>query len=256
MKTLFLAWGLHRSDSPIESGCAYWFPIGRLDGEPEQSWFRFVYTRGMLTAQAKVGLQPLAAFPQLDEVYESCELFPLFQNRLINPKREDYAEYLDRLDLSPQQTDPFEILAISGGSRQTDNLEVIPELHTRLDGTFSCRFFLQGWDHLNVMSQDRLQHLEPDEPLHVSVELSHLVTGPTLRLQTTDDSLMLGWAPRYLAHCVARSVSSGLGHFHARVVQLNQPPSPQSQRVLVELEGAFPAGYEPMNSEEFHYLHG
>jgi len=255
MKTLFLAWGLHRSDSSFESDCTYWFPIGRLDGKPEQSWFRFVYTRGMLAAQVTVGLQPLVAFPQLDEVYESCELFPLFQNRLISPKREDYAEYLDRLDLSSEHADPFEILAISGGSKQTDNLEVFPELHTRLDGTFSCRFFLHGWDHLNVMSQDRLQHLEPDEPLHVLVELSHSLTSPTVRLHTMDDSLMLGWAPRYLARGVARSVSSGLGHFQARVVQLNQPPSPRSQRVLVELEGAFPAGFEPMNSEEFRYLH-
>ncbi|MBS0167875.1 MAG: HIRAN domain-containing protein [Nitrospira sp.] len=255
MKTLFMAWGLHRSGVSIGSGSAHWFPIGRLDGQREGSWFRFAYTRGVLAAQAKVGFQPLAAFPRLDQVYELEELFPLFRNRVISPMREDYAEYLDRLCLSADQADPFDILAISGGGKQTDNLEVFPELQTRLDGTFFCRFFLHGWDHLNVMSQDRLQHLEPGEALQVSVELNHPATGPTVRLHTTDDSLILGWAPRYLAHCVARSVSSGLGHFHARVVQLNQPPSPRSQRVLVELEGAFPAGHEPMNSEEFHSLH-
>jgi hypothetical protein len=255
MKTLFLAWGLHRSDVSIGSGCAHWFPIGRLDGESEWNWFRFAYTRGALAAQAKVGFQPLAAFPRLDRVYESKELFSLFQNRLISPKREDYPEYLDSLDLSPEQADPFGILAVSSGCKQTDNLEVFPELQARLDGTFFCRFFLHGWNHLSVMSQDRLQRLEPDEPLHVSVELNHPATGPTVRLHTTNDSLVLGWAPRYLAHCVARSVSSGLGHFQARVVQLNQSPSPRSQRVLVELEGAFPAGFEPMNSEEFRYLH-
>jgi hypothetical protein len=255
MKTLFLAWGLHRSAISIGSGGAHWFPIGRLEGEPERGWFRFAYTRGVLAAQAKVGFQPLAAFPRLDEVYESWDLFPLFRNRVISPTREDYAEYLDRLSLSADQADPFDILAISGGGKQTDNLEVFPELRASRDKSFSCRFFLHGWDHLNATAQDRLQHLEADEPLHVSVGLNHLTTGPTVELHTMDDSFMLGWVPRYLAHCVARSVSSGLGHFRACVVRLNQPPAPRSQRVLIELEGAFPPGYEPMNSEEFRYLH-
>ena len=255
MKTLFLAWGLHRSDISIESNCTHWFPIVRLDGEPEQSWFRFVYTRGVFAAQAQTGFQPLAAFPRLGDVYESRELFSLFQNRLISPKREDYAEYLDSLNLSPEQADPFGILAVSGGSKQTDNLEVFPELQTSRDGSFSCRFFLQGWDYLDVSAQDQLQHLKPDESLRISVGLNHHATGPAVELHTTDDSLMLGWMPRYLAHDVARTVFSGLGHFRSRVVRVNQPPSPRSQRVLVELNGVFPAGYEPMKNEQLHRLH-
>lgn len=69
MKTLFLAWGLHRSDISIGSGCAHWFPIERLDGEPERSWFRFVYTRGVLAAQTEIGFQSLEAFPRLGEAH-------------------------------------------------------------------------------------------------------------------------------------------------------------------------------------------
>jgi len=255
MKTLFLAWGIHHSDISIESDCAHWFPIGRLDGEPEQSWFRFVYTRGVLAAQAATRFQPLDAFPRLGEVYESKELFSLFQNRLISPKREDYAEYLDRLDLSPEHADPFGILAVSGGSKQTDNLEVFPELQTSRDGSFSCRFFLRGWDYLNTSAQDRIQRLQTDEPLQVAVGLNYPTTGPAVELHAMDDSLMLGWMPRYLTHDVARTVSSGLGHFRARVVRVNQPPSPRSQRVLVELNGVFPAGHEPMKNEQLHRLH-
>jgi len=70
-----------------------------------------------------------------------------------------------------------------------------------------------------------------------------------------NDHSILGWAPRYLNHDVLRAASGGPSRFCARVVRLNQPPSPQSQRVLIELEGTFPAGYEPMNNEEFHRLH-
>ena len=68
MKTLFLAWGLHRSYILFGSNYAHWFPIGRLDGEPKRGWFRLVYTRGVLAAQAQTGFQPLAAFPRLGDV--------------------------------------------------------------------------------------------------------------------------------------------------------------------------------------------
>lgn len=255
MKTLFLAWGFTRSDTSIGTDSLSWFPIGRLEWELELGLFRFAYTRGVLAAQTKTGFQPLAAFPRLDQVYESGELFPLFRNRVISPTREDYIEYLDRLSLSSDQADPFEILAISGGGRQTDNLEVFPKILTRCDGSFSCRFFLRGWRYMNLLSQDRLNCLQQGEALQVHLDVNNPGTESAVQLQAMNDHSILGWAPRYLNHDVLRAVSGGPSHFQARVVRLNQPPSPQSQRLLVELEGTFPAGYEPMNNEEFRCLH-
>ncbi len=251
MKTLFLAWQDKRLRGDHVDGTRAWFPIGRLDAEPDDAHYRFAYTRGVLQAKEKAGFQPLDAFPQFDALYESSELFPLFQNRLISTKREDYAEYLQRLDLSPEQADPFEILAISGGGRQTDNLEVFPKIQARRDGSFSCRFFLHGWRHVNAPSQDRLNGLRPGEPLQVSIELNNPATGLAVQLETANDYFMLGWAPRYLIQDVLRAVAGGPSNMTARVVQLNPPPAPHNQRVLVELEGRLTAGYEPMSSDEF-----
>ena len=251
MKTLFLAWQDKRLRGDHVDGTRAWFPIGRLDAEPEDSHYRFAYTRGVLQAKEKAGFQPLDAFPKFDVLYESSELFPLFQNRLISTKREDYAEYLQRLDLSPEHADPFEILAISGGGRQTDNLEVFPKIQARRDGSFSCRFFLHGWRHVNAPSQDRLNVLRPGEPLQVSIELNNPATGLAVQLETANDYFMLGWAPRYLIQDVLRAVAGGPSNMTARVVQLNPPPAPHNQRVLVELEGRLTAGYEPMSSDEF-----
>lgn len=251
MKTLFLAWQDKRLRGDHVDGTRAWFPIGRLDAEPEDSHYRFAYTRGVLQAKEKAGFQPLDAFPKFDVLYESSELFPLFQNRLISTKREDYAEYLQRLDLSPEHADPFEILAISGGGRQTDNLEVFPKIQARRDGSFSCRFFLHGWRHVNAPSQDRLNGLRPGEPLQVSIELNNPATGLAVQLETANDYFMLGWAPRYLIQDVLRAVAGGPSNMTARVVQLNPPPAPHNQRVLVELEGRLTAGYEPMSSDEF-----
>ncbi|ALA57890.1 hypothetical protein [Nitrospira moscoviensis] len=251
MKTLFLAWQDVRPDGGTRSGSRAWFPIGRLEAEPGQDWFRFLYTKGVLDAQAKAGFQPLDAFPTLEKVYESGELFPLFQNRLISPKREDYAEYLERLALPPEETDPFAILAVSGGGRQTDNLEVFPQIRPHRDGKFSCRFFLHGWRHVNVPSQERLGTLEVGSRLQVAVELNNPATGAAIQLMTADDYFMVGWAPRYLIKDMLAAIAGGVENMRAHVVRNNPPPAPHNQRVLVELEGMFQVGYQPMSSEEF-----
>ena len=254
MKTLFLAWQDKRLRGEHVDGTRAWFPIGRLDADPDDAHYRFAYTGGVLEAKAKAGFQPLDAFPKFETMYESAELFPLFQNRLISTKREDYAEYLSRLDLSPERADPFEILAISGGGKQTDNLEVFPKIHTHRDGGFTCKFFLHGWRHVNAPSQNRLNSLQPGEPLQVSVELNNPATGPAIQIESAHDYFMLGWAPRYLIHDVLKAISGGPTNIQARVVRLNPPPAPHNQRLLVELEGTFPSGYEPMSGDEFRPL--
>jgi hypothetical protein len=255
MNSLFLAWqDAYKKNGNGEPSRA-WFPIGRLDVEPEKTLYRFTYTHGALTARDKAGFQPLDAFPNLSEVYESKDLFPLFQNRLISSKRDDYVEYLHRLDLHPETTNPFEILAISGGGRQTDNLEVFPKIHTQQDGSFTCRFFLHGWRHVNSASQDRLNSLQSGETLQVSLELNNPATGTAIQLQTTNDYFILGWTPRYLIMDVLQAISGNPIAIQAHIVRHNPPPAPHNQRVLVELTGHFQEGYEPMSSQDFHLVH-
>ena len=254
MKTLFLAWQDKRLKNQKEAGSRAWYPIGRLDIEEEGAFYRFSYLHGALTAQKQAGFQPLDAFPKLHEMYESGYLFPLFQNRLIKANREDYIEYLTRLDLSPG-ADPFEILAISGGGRQTDNLEVFPKIQIHGDGSFSCRFFLHGWRHVNSTSQQRLNTLDGGELLQVCLELNNPVTGTAIQLQTTKDYFILGWAPRYLIKDVLAAVAQDSVGMRAHVVRYSPPPAPHNQRVLVELTGRFQPGYEPMSGQEFSLLH-
>src|SRR5439155_12810438 len=110
MKTLFLAW----QDTPREASSRLatrgWYPIGRLDIQTEQRpLYTFRYTQGALIAKDEAGFQPLDAFPRFERAYESPELFPLFQNRVPDPKRNDYADFVKRLGLTVEDADPFEI---------------------------------------------------------------------------------------------------------------------------------------------------
>lgn len=252
MKTLFLAWQDKRK--AIEGGTRRWYPIGRLQNDVRSHLFHFDYTKGMEIAEAEAGFRPLDAFPDVKRHYVSHELFPLFQNRVMRRERDDFAEYVQRLGFEAGEDDPFEILSVSGGERQTDTLEVFPKITTRSDGSFQCRFFLHGWRHVNEGAQQRIAILQPGEELQVALEMNNPATGPAIQLQTANDYFMLGWTPRYLVKDLIKAIGAGPTDIKAEVLRVNLPPAPYNQRVLVRLEGRFPAGLEPMASPEFEPL--
>ena len=66
-------------------------------------------TGGAERAQQEVGFPLLLEFPRLDADYRSSELFPLFQNRVMNRKRPDFVDYVHGLDL-PDEADPIRSL--------------------------------------------------------------------------------------------------------------------------------------------------
>ena len=243
MKSLFLAW-------QTPSASRAWFPIGRLDADVANEAFEFAYTQGAVEAQRKGEFSPLLAFPDMQQRYTSRELFPLFKNRVLDPKRKDFAEYVDWLALDANHRDPIEILSITGGERQTDSLEVFPKLEKADDNTFRCRFFLHGARYMRADSQARLLQLAEGESLHVSVELTNPATGLAVQLQTLDYALV-GWAPRYLVEDICNAVSGGACDVSATVIRLNAAEAPENRRLLVELAGCFKDDYQPMSSPSF-----
>ena len=242
MRSLYLAW-----QAPNRA----WFPVGRLDADLPAHVFKFRYTRGARQAEHEVGFQPLPAFPDFERTYESSELFPLFQNRVLDPGRKDFADYLESLDLG-QSADPIAILAVSGGERQTDNFEVFPRIEALADGRFRTRFFLHGWRHMTPEAQARAMNLKAGEPLGVSVELTNRTKQFAIQL-TTEDYVFLGWTPRYLVSDLLRAIAEE-PEVTASVVRINSDDVPANRRVLVDLTGKLPPGVMPMSSEEFQPL--
>lgn len=241
MSTLFVAW-----QAPSARA---WFPIGRLDASTDRRSYVFQYTNGAKRARAAAGFEPLVAFPDLARRYESTELFPLFKNRILEPSRKDFAEYLRWLDLDPEHADPIEILSVSGGERQTDSLEVFPKAQRQTDGTIAFRFFVHGLRHVTEAARTRAERLEAGESLQVAVEVNNPATKYAVQLQSRDYHL-LGWAPRYLASDLLEALS-GETSITATVRRINLVGAPFARRVLVELQGKLPPGFEPMTSDEY-----
>jgi len=239
-RTLFLAW---QDKKPSKA----WFPVGRLDADVERSFYRFRYIGGAKRAQEEVGFLPLIDFPDLNEDYQAAELFPLFQNRVMNPARPDFIDYLHSLDLT-EEADPIEILSTNGGHRVTDSYEVFPKIEKDDTGSFSCRFFLRGWRYIDKAAKGRIDRLEQEEELYVTLELTNPVTELTVQIQTTD-YYMIGWAPRYLVADLVAAMAEGPSGYEAQVVRINRP----KQRVLIEMRGCW-SKHEPMSGEDFKPL--
>lgn len=247
MNTLYVAW-----QAPLPTRA--WFPIGRLDADLAASEYVFQYTQGALRAQEIAGFAPLMAFPDLQRRYASNELFPLFKNRVLASSRRDFQQYLTWLDLDPSHADPIEILALTGGARQTDSLEVFPKFHRSTDGAFVSRFFLHGSRHVAAAASQRIATLERGEPLQVALELNNPATGHAIQLQTADGHLV-GWAPRYLVEDLRMAMLDEV-EVRANVRRVNLVDAPAAHRVLVELTGHGRRTFKPTLKEEFQLLHG
>ncbi len=247
MKTLFVAW-------QDKANTRAWYPIGRLDAVIARSRFEFKYTQGAEIARQRAGLEPLDAFPDFHKIYKSSELFPLFRNRILGEGREDFKDYIQQLGLDPQHASPLEILALTGGERQTDNLEVFPKTVRRKNGEFACKFFLHGWRHVNAAAQERLMKLQSGEHLRVAIELNNPVTVLAVQLETPDDYHMIGWTPRYLVKDLFQAICESPNDIRATVVKVNPTPAPSKQRVLIEIKGRWAVSYEPMSAPEFQPL--
>jgi hypothetical protein len=243
MKTLFLAWQAPAS--------RLWYPVGRLDADQARAKYEFQYLMGARKAE-RDGFHPISAFPRIDEHYCSTELFPLFENRVINRHRRGFAEYVESLGMDAGSVDPLEILSVTGGERQTDNFEVFPKLIKSADNRFECRFFLHGLRHCSGSARMRALALQPGEYLRISVELNNPATRLAVQLLTQDYE-MIGWAPKYLVLDLL-GAAADFPELTARVVRNNAEGTPLNRRVLIELSGTLPEGLEPMSGEDFDVI--
>jgi hypothetical protein len=241
MTSLFLAWQARNRS---------WYPVGRLDADVAAHRFHFGYTKGALLAGSKEGFAALPSFPDMNQSYESSELFPLFKNRVLTSTRHDFSSYLATLDMS--EPDPIAMLALTGGERQTDSLEVFPKIDKRPDGSFMARFFVHGMRYMTPEARVRALQLKSGEALGVSVELNNPSTQYGIQL-TTRDYHFVGWTPHYLVADLLMAVSSK-PQVSARVILVNQEDVPVNRRILVEFRGTLPKGVEPMSGEHFQLI--
>lgn len=238
MKALFVAW---RSGEEAE-----WGPVGRL--EFDGKLYRFCYVRGARTLS---GFRPFPGMDDLEQVYESEELFPLFANRLLSKARREYDDFLRWGGFDPNNPpDPIAILGVTEGIRQTDAIEVFPCPIPDMEGCYLNKFFLHGIRWMGPAAIDRISRLNPEEVLFVEPDVQNLA-DPNAVGVFTPDGAKIGYVPRYFAHDVRKLLSGCGGDFIDLFVERVNLDAPLQHRVLCRIHACWPDGFEPCSGDAF-----
>lgn len=240
---LFVAW---RSGEPTGGE---WGPIGRLEHGPHG--YRFTYTRG---AQSRSGFQPFPEMPDLNAVYESEELFPLFANRLLARSRPEFEAYLTWSGFDPDHPpDPIAVLGVTEGRRATDNLELFPCPVPDAVGCYLNKFFLHGVGYVPAAALERIAALKQGEPLVPMFDDFNPFDPDAVAVRTADarDRMLIGYVPRYLAREIRLLCASCDPDLIELKVERVNPTAPLQQRVLCRWNSCWPEGFSPCDDDDF-----
>lgn len=239
MKRLFLTWQDKESRQ--------WYPVGelRFDG----TVYTFFYIAGAREAKAEANFQPLVSFPDLNEVYESTELFPMFSNRVMPRSRPDYQQIIKFLALPESSNDPLAFLAITGGAKVTDQFEIFcfPELN--VEGEYQLNFFAHGLRYLPQESIERIAMMHKDDEIFVALDLQNKFERNALQLHTRDNHIV-GYCPSYLLDDVNEYVR-GEFKVEVSVERVNDASSPLQFRLLCRIVFPQTAHHRPFTNKAY-----
>ncbi|MEY4549578.1 MAG: hypothetical protein RL685_5773 [Pseudomonadota bacterium] len=206
------------------------FPVGRLLRmvTPFRG-YEFGYIEGAWRA-SEAGFEAFLAFPSLDKLYRSRELLPFFKNRVLSPSRPDYPEYIEALALDARTAEPMTLLAVSGGRRVTDLIEIFPDWTLAADGErIQTRLLVRGVQHVPG-AEERIEHLSAGDRLECRRDVENRFNPQAVKLRT-GDGVDIGFVPDYLAADSSELLEKNV-EVEVRVQRVNPPPVPHHHRVL------------------------
>lgn len=173
--------------------------------------------------------RPLPGLP-FGSVHVSEMLFPVFAERVIDPRRPEWNETLGYLGLS-MDAGPFKILEVSGGGRTGDTYELTP---LPAPGRVSVPFLVHGVRFLSEGERAKIDTLAVGQQLAVRPEEDNPAVSRALLV--THDGARLGYVPtpllEYVHDIVARE--------HELTVERVNPISAGLRlRLLVRLVGTY-----------------
>lgn len=219
-------------------------PVGVLDHDG--SAFRFQYLPDLTGAAP--GFRAFIGFPDLSQVYVSARLWPFFDLRVMDAKRPDFQEYVERLGLSPGAT-RLDILSRSGGEQKGDNVSLVEAPPVGDAGETETHFLIRGsrYATTDFDSIAVAEALQPGDELALVNEPSNLA-NPEAILVTTSAGAPVGWVPDLLIQ-FARDVRSRGGRL--TVVRNNGRDTPWHMRLLVRLSGHVAPGTAPFSGDHW-----
>lgn len=224
-------------------------PIGRFSYDGGE------YTFGYTRAAAEVeGFRPLPGFQDLGRRYVTRRIPAVFDQRVMESDRPDYAEYVASLGLSPADATPWEQIVESGGARAGDTLQFM-QVPRVAEGRAWARFFANGVRHIadaqrvvggRSVNVTAAQHEAALRSLSVGdavlIEAEEGNPADECACLITTDGVPLGWVPRALSAGIRRLNEAG--PVSALVTRIGEPGTPSHLRLVVDLDVEAPSGFE------------
>ena len=200
-----------------------------------------------------LGFRPFIGFPKLATVYEAEELFPLFAQRAMSPRRPDYSQFLRSLDLDDTAS-TWEQIARTEGRLAGDTIHLVPEPVVEPSGATVGCFLVAGIRHrmpdLSVRDSV-LGRLQQGDILELKEESTNPV-NPRALLVSQTEQVDIGWVPNMLVEYVHQV--RAMGSEIIRVRHVNGPSAPAHMRLLAELRGNVSPGYRPFDGPEWQTM--
>jgi hypothetical protein len=236
-------------------------PVGFLNRTDDA--FTFGYIRN---AKAVHDFPGLLGFDDLYRTYESPELFPLFSQRAMDPRRPDYQRYVNTLGLEGEPG-PWEQIARSQGHREGDTIQLFPE--PTVDGDeVRCLFLVHGMRHADKSPKiingveasatreqidAALKRLEPGDELGIFREPRNVKNPLAIVVTISPDQLIpVGWVPDLLVQDLQRLL--GFARVTITAAHVNGAEAPWHLRLLARLRAAPAAGFRFFVSDKWEPL--
>jgi hypothetical protein len=248
---LVVAWQ-HPEERSIE-------PVGFLTHDGRD--YRFAYIRNALRVK---DFRPLMGFEELDASYQSEDLFPLFAQRAMDPRRPDYQRYVERLGLDGEPT-PWEQITRSQGHREGDTIQLFPEPVTDGDEV-RCLFLVHGirYAHRGAkilngtrvevtreQVEEALDSLRRGDELGIVPEPGN-PKNPQAIVVMGAPLVPVGWIPDLIVEDLHQLME------RARVTvtaeHINGPDAPGHLRLLARLQAAPASGFRFFTGERWESL--
>lgn len=215
-------------------------PVGFLDYDGQH--YVFGYIRHVLSVK---DFRPLLGFRDIYRTYSSEELFPLFAQRVMDPRRPDYQRYVERLGLA-EEASPWEQITRSQGRRQGDTIQLLPQPTT--DGeTLTYVFLVNGVRHVpdgplildgrqievtREQVEAALDGVRPGDALRLAREPGNKA-NPLALMVMAPAAMPVGWVPNLMVEDMHRLMART--DVSVTAAHVNGPDAPWHLRLLVRL---------------------
>ncbi|MEI4273425.1 HIRAN domain-containing protein [Klenkia sp. LSe6-5] len=206
----------------------FYRPVGFLGATVDVTSVEYTFDY-LRSAVERAGFRPFLGFVDTGRTYRSEGLFPLFAERIMDPRRPEHPVFLASLDLTDDAT-PLEVLARSGGQRAGDGIMLLPEPAVDASGRTHCHFLVHGIRYL-ADAEPLLTRLRVGDRLVLRSEPENN-TNPRALVVVESSGQKLGYVPDALldyAHSVRERALT--------VVRVNGPEVGVRLRLLVRLDG-------------------